>query len=221
MVKKIVKKQKWIFRLTTSNFRQMPSFLIIGAQKCGTTFLYDSITKHPEVEESWFKEPKYFSTKYDKMNIYQYKAFFNLSNKKISGDASANYLFHPLAPKRMKALLPDAKIIILLRNPIDRAYSHYHQTARRGKEELTFEEAIKKENERISDITKEIMVGNNRNAKKWLYYSYISRGKYAKQIKNWLRYFSKNQILIINSKDFFIKPEEIYSQVIKFIGLTN
>ena len=131
------------FRLITSPLRSLPDFVIIGAMKSGTTSLYDFLIKHPAIAPAAKKEVMYFSTWYKyKLGKLWYRSNFptNLSRsafykkttqRLLSGEASPPYLFYPMVPGRMKGVLPDVKLIVILRNPVDRAYSHYHHMLRR------------------------------------------------------------------------------------------
>ena len=130
-----------VFRRVTANLRDLPDFAIIGAQKAGTTSLYNFITKHPAIAPASIKEVEYFSMRYSlgeswyrsnfPMDLSRRRLAKKINQEIITGEASPYYLFHPTAPNRMKDLLPDAKLIVILRNPVDRAYSHYHHAIRR------------------------------------------------------------------------------------------
>jgi len=130
----------------TSPFHTLPNFIIIGAAKCGTSSLYNYLVEHPSIFRCIVKEPNYFSMYYDKGNDW-YKSCFPLSltkysienikkKKFITGEASTEYYWYPHAAKRARKIIPKAKIIVLLRNPIDRAYSHYNIDANEGLEKL-------------------------------------------------------------------------------------
>ena len=148
------------FRLITSPLRRLPDFVIIGAMKSGTTSLYSFIVKHPAVAPAAKKELHYFSVQYARGELW-YRSNFptNLSRcifyKKTSqrlhsGEASPLYLFYPLVPGRMKKTLPDVKLIVILRNPVDRAYSHYYHSLRSNIEPMSFEKAVELEGERCA-----------------------------------------------------------------------
>ena len=110
----------------------LPDFVIIGAQKSGTTSLDKFVFQHPAILPATNKVHCYFALKY-KRGEYWYRLRFPIraSQKFLSGETSPIYLFYPMVPGRMKKLLPDVKLIVILRNPVDRAYSHYHHTKRR------------------------------------------------------------------------------------------
>ena len=141
----------WIRDLTAKK-RILPSFIIIGAQRCGTTSLYDYLSHHPQIIPSPVKELFYFDDYYTRP-IEWYKSFFPTKKEQeklerdlvasvITGEASPSYFFHPYAAKRIKETLPQIKLILVLRDPIERAYSHYTHIKRVNREPLSFEEAI-------------------------------------------------------------------------------
>ena len=142
-------------RLITTHLvgRKLPDFIIIGAQKSGTTSLYDFLIKHPAIAPAAKKELHYFSVQYARGELW-YRSNFptNLSRsafykkttqRLLSGEASPLYLFYPMVPDRMKEILPDVKLIVILRNPVDRAYSHYHHSLRKNMEPMSFERAVR------------------------------------------------------------------------------
>ncbi|NIQ15891.1 MAG: sulfotransferase, partial [Candidatus Dadabacteria bacterium] len=140
----------------------LPNYLIIGGQKCGTNSLYAYLANHPNVRPALTKEIRFFD-KYYQRGINWYKVCFpfkfdqNLHKGSIiAGEATERYLEYPHAPKRVREALPHVKLILLLRNPVDRAYSHYSMRFKAGKEKLSFEDAIDKENERTKDEYKKM-----------------------------------------------------------------
>ena len=212
-------------RIATSMIRMMPSFLIIGAKKCGTTSLFQYLTEHPNIGAPTWKEISYFNIHYAK-GILWYKSFFPVflpglkSQHLITGEATASYICNPEAPKRIAETLPQVKLIALLRNPVDRAYSHYHHTKRIGREDLSFEAALEQEEYRVRQIeTKGHELGPNHH--KAYNYTYLSSGLYADQLKNWLSLFDKQQLLILKSEDFFSNPDIIFKQVLEFLKLPD
>jgi hypothetical protein len=182
----------------------LPDFVIIGAQKGGTSFLYYLLTRHPLVEPAarkelhFFDEPEHF----DNGAEWYRRCFPRLSSKdgqrSITGEATPYYLFDPPVAKRMAEIVPKARLIALLRNPIDRAYSHYQMQVKRGTEPRTFEEAIEQQHS-----------------------SYVSRGIYVDQLLRWFEFFSKEQMLILKSEDFFERPVETLKVVLTFLDLPD
>src|SRR6266540_3594706 len=141
------------YRQLTSGFRGLPSVLIIGAQRSGTTSLFNYLTQHPDVLPPLGKEIHYFDFHYAR-GVDYYRGRFPYSHRLRNGaltlDATPYYLMHPLVPQRAARLLPDVKLIAVLRNPISRALSHYQHEVRGGREPLSFVEALDKEAERLA-----------------------------------------------------------------------
>lgn len=199
-----------------------PSFFILGVQKGGTSTLHKYLSESNEIYMSEPKEIHYYDMFYEK-GIEWYLNHFVINknqNYKIAGESTPYYFFHPKVPKRLKKDFPYAKFIVLLRNPIERAYSHYQMSVRRGLEKRSFENAIKKERIRILFQSIKIYFNNRLNiihAEK----SYISRGYYSKQIKRWLRYFNEEQFLFLKSEDLFQDPNMIIRQITRFLNISN
>lgn len=199
------------YRLTASR-RKLPDFLILGAMKGGTTSLFHYLSQHPEIEVSRTQEIHYFSKKY-KRSINYYKSFFpKTKTNKITGESSPYYLFHPQVPKRVKETIPDVKLIVLLRNPADRAYSHYNM--HKGIDtSINFREALDREKERVFNAHNRMRSDPNYNNLNHQAYSYTKRGMYFEQVSRWLSYFDKDQILFIKSEQFFDDPKAILKKV--------
>ena len=175
-------------------------FFIVGAPKAGTTSLYHYLKKHPQIEMSLQKEPNYFSDKeiqiqglyYSKNRIdteEKYNGLFNTQKKDvIFGEGSVSYLFYPTVAQDIKVYNPMAKIIIMLRNPIERAFSHYLMDYRLGLVSDSFEDIINKKSK-------------HKNAHLF-YQQYIKVGEYAAQLKRYCDIFDKKSILLIDYEDF-------------------
>jgi hypothetical protein len=226
---------EWGFRrsigLPTASLRLLPNFMIIGAQRSGTTSLYNYLCQHPEIHPSFPKEVNYFSIYYHK-GVNWYRSHFPLSlwkmkneedgkHKFITGEATPYYLFHPHAPQRASTVIPNAFVIVVLRNPIERAYSHYHHEVRMGAELLPFEEALNKEQERLSQEMGKLMENEKYRSFNYQHYSYLSRGIYIDQIQVWRRYFKPEVMLILTSEEFFIEPSKTISRITNFLELPN
>jgi hypothetical protein len=182
----------------------LPDFVIIGAQKGGTSFLYYLLTRHPLVEPAARKELHFFDQPehFDKGAEWYRRCFPRVGSKdgqrSITGEATPYYLFDPPVAERMAKIVPKTQLIALLRNPIDRAYSHYQMQVKRGTEPRSFEEAIEQPHS-----------------------SYVSRGIYVDQLLRWFEFFSKEQMLILKSEDFFERPVETLKVVLTFLDLPD
>jgi hypothetical protein len=210
--------------------RLMPDFIVIGAQRCGTTSLYNNLIKHPNVSSSFVKEVHYFDVNFEK-GMSWYKSHFPshlykyirqaIKQDFVTGEASPYYIFHPHAPRRIAEVAPYVKLMLMLRNPIDRAYSHYHHEARQGFETLSFKDAVEKEQERLLGETEKMLGDESYCSFNHRHYSYLSRGIYVDQVREWAKWFSKDQLLILKSEDFYHEPKSIIQQVIAFLGLPD
>lgn len=199
----------------------LPDYLIIGTQRGGTTSLYHYLTSHPQVLPPAGKELHFFDIQYDK-GLAWYRSQFPLESKpgSITGEASPYYLFHPLVPERVRKTVPDARLIALLRNPVDRAYSHYQMAVRLKAETLSFEEALEREDERLEGEIERIRNGHYYSYNHQ-FYSYRSRGLYAEQLEEWRRHFPNEQLLILRSEDFYGDPSTALAHVTDFLGLSR
>ena len=219
------------FRMLTSPIRMKPNFLIIGAARCGTSALYDYLRQHPCVAPAFTKEIYFFDQHFRK-GMFWYRGFFPTILEKyyakyirktdlITGEATPCYIFHPHVPKRVFKSNPKAKLIVLLRNPVDRAYSFYYHRIQFGLESLSFEDAIQKEEERLRGELEKMLKKDDYFSFNRQNYSYLSRGIYVDQLKNWMDLFPREQILILRSEDFFKDPSETFRQVTKFLNLPD
>lgn len=213
----------------TGSSHVLPNFLIIGAARSGTTSLYEYLSKHPSIIPGIGKEVYFFDKQFSK-GINWYKSFFptklnmsrtqnKLQSKCLTGEATPRYLHYPHAPKRIFSMLPNVKLIVLLRNPIDRAYSHYQMEVDSGHEKLSFEDAISNEEEKITNDMKKMVIDENFYSVNFYRKSYLTRGIYAAQLERWFEYFPKEQFMILKSEDLYSNPSKIYKQVLDFLDL--
>lgn len=204
-------------RLLTGHSTRYPDFVIAGVQKGGTTSLYQYLIQHPQIDSALKKEIHYFDNNYQ-LGEKWYSAHFNKQqNNNLTGESSPYYMFHPEVPTRMAQLLPKVKIIMLLREPIARAHSHFQYMLKKGIEkEQSFDKAIQRELKFISDSSSLIPEVHPHQHQ---HFSYLSRGKYLEQINNWLKYYKKDQLLLLKSEDLFENPKEVLNQTYKFLGI--
>lgn len=199
---------------------KVPDFLIIGAQKGGTTSLFSYLRQHPGTALPERKEIHFFDKQYQKGAAWYYNHF--PAENKITGEATPYYLYHPYAAERIANICPDLKLIVLLRNPIDRAYAHFYMEKNRNREPLpTFEEAIKAEPERLDKEKKKLERDPFYNSPAHQNHSYLDRGEYYSQLKKWLNHFLKERFLFLRSEEFFQHTEKVLESVFDFLGLPN
>ena len=212
----------WMFHRLTTPLRVMPDFLIIGVMKGGTTSLFRYLAKHPAINPPFRKEIKFFDLHY-RQGLNWYRAHFPLKTKMmgdtVTGEATPYYIFHPLAAKRVAGDLPNAKLIAILRNPVDRAYSHYNHMVRVGREGLSFDDALDKEEERLFHEEEKIIANPEYSTFSHLHYSYKARGRYGEQIQKWLDLFPKEQMLFLSSEELYSNPSAAYEKATGFLGI--
>lgn len=213
------------FRRRSWRFRPLPDFLIIGAQKAGTTSLYRYIVQHPAIRAAATKEVHYFDgglsgdgAAYAKGPAW-YRAHFPLAlpgqRRWLTGEASPLYLFHPAAPARIREAVPDVRMIVLLRDPVTRAISHYHHEVRKGREPLDLMAALRAEETRMKGLLRERRFDHPA----FIHYSYKARGLYVNQLDRYLRSFARHQLLILRSEDLFRSPQAVLPQVLRFLNM--
>jgi hypothetical protein len=206
----------------TSGLRLDPTFLIMGAQRCGTTSLYAALSQHPGVAPAvLYKEVHYFDTSYLRGRGW-YRAHFPLAataRGRITGEASPYYLFHPLAPQRIAGDLPGAKLIVMLRDPVERAHSGWVHETTMGFETEPFDRALDLEPERLDGEVERIVADPAYNSFSHQHHSYLGRGRYAEQLERLFETFPREQVLVMHSSSFFTDPGAEYERVVDFIGL--
>ena len=219
------------FRVMTGPCRVLPDFMIIGCMRGGTTSLYTYLVEHPSIVSASTKEVHYFDRYFPKgMNWYKahFPTFFCKAYMTrltripfVTGEATPYYLFHPLAIKRIHALIPGVKLIVLLRNPVDRAFSHYLLEVGIKNETLRFEVALEREETRLQGEADKIRRDDGYYSFNYQHYSYLTRGLYLRQIQDVLSYFSKDQLLIECSEEFYADPYKTVKRVLEFLNLPD
>lgn len=197
-----------------------PDFVIIGTQRGGTTSLHAYLRGHPQIETPAKKEIHFLTDRFERGQdwyIGQFPAVVPVGT--LVGEATPYALFHPRAPQRLFDVAPDARIIVLLRNPVDRAYSHYLHERARGHESLGFEDAIAAEPERLLGLDAGLATGEILTSDTHKRASYLARGRYARQLERWLAIFRREQMLILRSEDLYADPAATTHRVTDFLGL--
>jgi hypothetical protein len=196
-----------------------PNFFCLGAPKSGTTTLYDVLKKHSDIFLSSFKEPHFFDINDNweqGVDWYKKNYFSKSNNETMIGDFTPTYLSLPYVAKRIKNSIDGPlKFIIILRNPTDRAYSHYLHSKRDGYENLKFLKALKKEKSRL------IEANSQNDTLKLLKFGYVSQGLYAEQLKVYFKYFERSQFHIVLFEDFILNQEAVSNEILKFLGLNT
>lgn len=206
--------------LTTAWRRPLPDFVVIGVQRGGSSAFFAGLRHHPQVRSSSVKEVHYFDYHHRRGSGW-YRSFFPMATEgTLVGEATPNYLFHPHASGWVAETLPSAKLIVLLRDPVGRAHSAWKLMRRLGHEELSFEEAIAAEPERIGPDRARLDADPDHRAYPFFRYSYLSRGHYAEQLEPWLAVFG-DRLLILRSEDFYRDQPVVLETASRFLGLAD
>jgi Sulfotransferase domain len=216
----------------THQARMLPGFLIVGAQRCGTTSMYRTLSQHPAILKAVLhKGVHYFDTGYGH-GLAWYQGHFPLrahaavarratGQTPLTFESSPYYLFHPLAAARISRDLPGVKLLVLVRDPVERAYSaHAHELAR-GFEAEPFERALDLEYQRLAGEAEKIVGDPGYHSHSHQHHAYRARGRYAEQLDRLEGLFGRDRMHVVDSGLFFTDPERVYDHVLAFLGLRN
>ena len=221
--------QRHIFAIT-GFIRVIPDFLVIGAKRCGTTSLYQHLSEHPCISRSPRDNIGFFNENYH-LGINWYKSLFPtvFYKKKMESknkqclffDVTSTYMEEELTAKNVYEVNPNQKIIVILRNPVDRAYSHYHVNVKEKSEKRSFEDAIFEEMNRIK--SERIIQNKNKNLRVFTPNNihYLKKGFYALQLKSWFKIFPREQILVLSTEEFQEDQNLIYKKIFDFLNIPN
>ena len=217
----------------TSDRRPLPDFLIIGTKRGGTTSLWRYLIQHPLVPRlfpAWnTKTSHYFEANFGRGESW-YRSHFPTQRRRTAlesrrggpskvGESAPLYMFHPLAAERVAALMPKARIIVLLRDPVERAYSHWKERRGEGVEPLDFGSALEAEPARTAGERERLSADPAYASEAYDWYSYRARGAYLDHLEPWLSRFDRSQLLFLASETFYRDPAASYARVLDFIGL--
>lgn len=212
--------------------RLLPGFIIVGAERCGTTSMFAVLRQHPAVFNGTLprKEVHYFDNKYGR-GLAWYRCHFPLTMRArlaargagapVAFEATANYMFHPLAPERIHSDLPGVRLLVMVRDPVERAYSaHAHQVGF-GYETEPFERALELEDSRLEGEAERIAAEPGYESFAFDHHTYRSRGYYADQLDRLASIFGRDRVHVVDSGDFFGDPGPCYERVLDFLGLSH
>ena len=219
---------KKFYRNLTSSSRVLPDFIIIGAGRAGTTALYTYLIQHPSIitASTDNDEPVADLHFFEYMisdKISWYKSHFPRKSKNsfVTGEFTSTYMYHKNVPERIFNLIPKIKLIVILRNPIDKAYSTYNQQSHFNEVTSSFEETIKAEFARIDLIKNHIeYTNNNPNFDNYVEYNIIRHGIYFNYLEKWLKIFPKKQIFVVDSNELENFPQQTLNKVFEFLNLS-
>jgi len=212
--------------------RPPPDFVIVGAQRCGTTSLFRALAKHPAMMPNVIdaKGIHYFDTSYHNNEAWYFAHFASqeerdrhadkIGHRAIVGEASPYYLYHPAGAERMAQTIPDAKIIVLLRDPVKRAISHHLHMVWEGHEPVEdINEALDLEAGRLEGIEQRLMAERSYVSRPHQHFSYMDRGHYAGQLERLFEHFDRDNVLVMATDKLTGDSKASLSKIQSFIGL--
>ncbi|MFN3231034.1 MAG: sulfotransferase family protein [Alphaproteobacteria bacterium] len=210
-------------RHDTAAERARPDFVIIGAQKAGTTSLFNYLAQHPLVQRALRKEVHYFDNHYAN-GEHWYRSHFPIEAElraagALTGEATPYYMAHPHALQRIRSDLPDAKLIAVLRDPVERAVSHYFHEIRHGNEHLSLTAALETEDDRISPELLRMTENPDYKSATHQRFTYLARSRYIEQLRPLLKEGATHELLILRAEDLFADPVATMQKAFEFLGL--
>jgi len=230
-VKRLVTVGSRSYGRLTAGGRMLPSFLIAGGQRCGTTSLFKALAAHPLVRKAIFhKGVHYFDTNYHR-GIKWYRGHFptvrtaektrqQYGEPARTFESSPYYLYHPLAAGRIARDLPEVKLLVLVRDPVERAYSqHAHELARGFEKEPSFARALELEEQRLAGQEERLVTEAGYYSFSHQHHAYRSRGEYATHLDRLAATVGRDRIHVLESERFFTEPEQAYDEALRFLEL--
>jgi hypothetical protein len=220
--------------MATAQLRPVPDFLIVGAKRGGTTSLWRYLCEHPGVLPLFPRPEKikglyYFDENFGFGDRWYRSHFPTIATRRlaerrvghpiVAGEASPYYLYHPLAPERAAATAPDALVIVLLRDPVERAYSHYKERRRNDTEPLSFADALAAEPERLAGEEARLRRDPGSVSFAHRHCSYVDQGRYAPMLERWIAAFGRDRIVVEMSEEMYAAPQPTVDRVVDRLGL--
>jgi len=217
----------------TARWREGPELLVVGTKRGGTTFVWSALQAHPQVlpmvprgrnlksshyfthelARGWSWYLGHFPTRWTR------RRHARRHGKALCLEASPLYLFDPRVAARAAAALPTARVVVLLRDPVHRAFSHHHERVKNGTESLPFPEALRAETGRLGGELERMLAEPAYSSRPWDWYSYRARGEYAGQVRRWLDAFGRDRVLVLRSEDLYADPDATLARIQAFAGL--
>lgn len=214
----------------TSGARMTPDFLIVGSQRCGTTSMFKTLGQHPAVLPAVLHKGVHYFDKHYGHGMAWYRGHFPLLTsawrterrtgvRPVTGESSPYYMFHPLAGQRIANDLPGVRLLVLLRDPVERAYSAYTHERARGYESENFERALELEPERVAGEYNRMVADPSYDSFHLQHNAYLTRGWYVEQLARLEQLVGRERIHVVDSQQFFTDPAPVYAGVLDFLGL--
>lgn len=219
----------------TAGARMLPTFLIAGAARSGSASVFRALSEHPAIGHPFprgSREVHFFDNNYGRgLGWYQSHFPFRAQMERtargvgvkapLAFESGIYYMFHPLAPERIKRDLPDVKLLVLLRDPVERAFSMHAHSVGFGYETETFERALDLEDDRLAGEAERMVADPAYYSFSHQHHSYRSRGRYIEQLEHLEQVFGRDRIHVVDSMDFWTDPVPAYDGMLGFLGLPN
>lgn len=225
-----------MFGSATAALRADPDYLLIGTKRGGTTSMARWLLEHPDVRGLYPAIERRKGTYFFDVNYHRghdwYRSHFPVravhelrgrlrGRRQLIGDATPYYLHHPHAAERARRHAPDARVIVLLRHPVDRAVGHWAERTRNGVETLAFGQALRAEPDRLAGEEQRMLEDPTYASFAHQHWSYVDQGRYARGLRRWFDAFPTDQILVLRSEDLYADPAATYRETLDFLGLDH
>ena len=218
------------FARGTAGSRVLPDFLLIGTQRGGTTSLFHYLLQHPQILGAVADKEVHFFDRPGFTAIDDYRAAFptasairraekSAGGRVVVGEATPYYLFHPAVPGRVAAALPGVRLIAILRDPVERAWSQYRHECDLGFETLPFDEALDAEDARIAGDVERLLVDPAATSFEHQHHAYVARGRYVEQLERWWAAVPREQVLLVRSEDLYADPASTFDAITSHLGI--
>jgi hypothetical protein len=217
----------------TAGARARPDFLLVGAKRGGTTSLWRYLGEHPDVLPLYPRPEQrkgmyYFDEQFARGDRW-YRSHFPTRTRRdrprawgapaVVGEATPYYLYHPLAPVRAHAVVPDARILVVLRDPVERAYSHYKERCANDTEPLAFADAVAAEPDRLAGEAARIEAEPGYVSFVHRHCSYVDQGRYAPMLERWFAAYGRDRVLVEISEEMYADPQSTFDRVTDHLGI--
>jgi len=204
-----------------------PSFIVVGAQRCGTTTLYRLLSGHPDVvRPTMAKGIGYFDLNYERGDRW-YRGHFPVAGRahdhrrRAAFESSGYYCFHPLAAARIAADLPDVQLVMMVRDPVERAHSAYKHERARGFEDLDFAAALDAEPRRLEGEVERMIAEPGYQSFDHRHHAYVGRGRYAEQVDRLHSTVGRDRVRLLDADRFFQDPRREFADLTDWLGLSS